>query len=360
MKTAYCMLNLTHCGVIKFSDELLARIEELKKIVQESSKGLRADVPWGEIVSMEIHYGGMTWSEDANGVGRLKASANGPVLAYAHHNYSDMRCVDESVMIHVGSDDACVESYHEEGADNPLGWRRLGAYGRSDDNTIGRIPEVHFSEDFLRAWCEHLGKHHLRTHREVVHVVEDMPAEHKVLLEKATAAYLEENKESLMECKEMEQTILRESCDSHIRRVIASLPTGEKFKLGLDFHGVLDDDREYFSNLSRRVLNEGGEVHVITGSQDTPELRDKIARLGVVFSHFFSISTYHTDIGTTVWEDDRGPWMDADVWDKSKAEYCLRHGINIHIDDSPVYGKHFCPSTVYVKYPEMTTDVHNS
>jgi hypothetical protein len=360
LKTAYCMLHMTHCGVIKFSDELLGRIEELKTVVAESSRMLKAGVSWHEHVEVMITYGGMKWAEGADGVSRSEPSANGPVLAYAHYNYPNMRCVDEDVRILVGSDDACVESDHEEGSENPLGWTRRGTDGYTRDHTLGSIPEVHFSEDFLRAWCEHLGKHHLRFHREVVHVVEDMPPDHKVLLDKATATYLDEHNASLMEDKEMERSILRESCDRHVNDVRMKLPAGEKLRIGLDFHGVIDDDKNYFSNLSKRILNDGGEVHILTGSQDTPELRDKISRLGVVCTHFFSISSHHKAAGTHMWEDDHGPWMDAGVWDKSKAEYCREHGIHVHIDDSPVYGKHFGPGTVYVKYPEMTTDVHNT
>ena len=355
MKTAYCMLNLTHCGVIKFTDELLARIGELNKVVAESATKLKADTPWTENVSVEIHYGGMKWGEGKDGVQECKPSANGPVLAYAHHNYSNMRCADESVTIHVGVDDAWVESYYEDGSENPLDYM---PHNRSDEGyrgeyTVGTIPEVHFSERFLRAWCEHLGKHHLRMHKEVTHVVEDMPPEHRVLLEKATAVFLEEHAEYLKECKDMEQKVLREVCDTHVNNARAKLSEGDKLRIGLDFHGVLDDDKQYFANLSKKILNEGGEVHIITGSRDTLEVRDKITGLGVVFSHFFSISSYHASAGTKMREDEHGPWMDAEVWDKSKAEYCKKHGIHIHIDDSPVYGKYFDPGTMYVKYPEM-------
>jgi len=255
-------------------------------------------------------------------------------------------------MITIGSDDAFVESYHEEGSENPLGYDRP-ENGNNLDYTIGTIPDIFFSSGFLRAWCEHLGNHHFRMHKEVMHVVEDMPEEHRALLAKATEAYLEENKEALMEIKDIEQSVICESCDRYINEAYGKLTEGEKLRLGLDLHGVIDDDKKYFSNLSKKILNRGGEVHVITGSKDTKELREKIAGLGIAYSHIFSISSHHEKKGTKVWEDDRGPWMDVEVWNRSKADYCREKRIHIHIDDSPIYGRYFDPQTIYIKYPEM-------
>lgn len=51
---------------------------------------------------------------------------------------------------------------------------------------------------------------------------------------------------------------------------------------------------------------------------------------------------YHEKLGTKINYDKNGdPWIDPELWDKTKAEYCQREKITLHIDDSPVYGKHF-------------------
>ena len=42
--------------------------------------------------------------------------------------------------------------------------------------------------------------------------------------------------------------------------------------------------------------------------------------------------------------------MPAQLWDTAKAEYCMTHGINMHIDDSSQYVKWF--STPYCHYDE--------
>ena len=353
MKTAYCVLGITNCGVIKFSDKLLDRIEELKHVVRDNEESLEHGFGWGESISVTISYGGMKWEKDPEGVDYLVPSAKGPVLAYGHHNYPDMRCVDESVTILVGSDDAYVESYWEEGSENPLGYGRVTEGGYRTDYTIGTIPDVHFSDGFLHHWCEHIRKHHLGVNREVVQVVEDMPQEHRCALDIAVEKYLKTFGDMFDHRKKIEQGVLHESCDRFVLDERMKSKFKEPVKIGLDFHGVIDDDPKYFAGLAQRILNDGGEVHILTGSKDTETLREKLAGFGVKYTALFSISTHHQTLGTKVWEDEHGPWMDGEVWDKSKAEYCKEHGINLHFDDSGVYGKHFATDTTYVRYPDM-------
>jgi len=120
-------------------------------------------------------------------------------------------------------------------------------------------------------------------------------------------------------------------------------------KLGLDIHGVCDADPQTYANMADSIIKMGGEVHIISGQKDTPELREKIKNLKIPYTHFFSITTYHESIGTPIRYDEKNhPWMDAEMWDRTKADYCEREGIDMHIDDSPVYGKYFKKSTTYV------------
>jgi hypothetical protein len=43
-------------------------------------------------------------------------------------------------------------------------------------------------------------------------------------------------------------------------------------KLGLDVHGVIDDDPEFFSRFSEITLEQGNEVYIITGREKTSDL----------------------------------------------------------------------------------------
>jgi hypothetical protein len=125
-------------------------------------------------------------------------------------------------------------------------------------------------------------------------------------------------------------------------------------KLGFDFHGVLDNDPEFFSELTKCLVNGGNEVHVITGEKDTPEFRKNLAEMGISYTHLFSIASHHLKIGTKVWyKDADNPFMDEETWNKTKADYCEREKIDMHLDDSEHYGKHFkTPFALYQKSPQ--------
>jgi hypothetical protein len=47
--------------------------------------------------------------------------------------------------------------------------------------------------------------------------------------------------------------------------------------------------------------------------------------------------------------------MDPEIWNPTKAALCATAGIDIMVDDSPIYGKYFLDvKTQYVQYtPEM-------
>ena len=123
-------------------------------------------------------------------------------------------------------------------------------------------------------------------------------------------------------------------------------------KLGLDIHGVIDKYPEAFAAVSKAMVAAGHEVHIITGPYDSPELRADLERFGIVFTHFFSMAGYHQDIGTPIRHDERGrPWLDDELWNKTKGEYCEQVGIDLHIDDSDDYWRHF--RTPYVQMKKL-------
>lgn len=120
-------------------------------------------------------------------------------------------------------------------------------------------------------------------------------------------------------------------------------------KIGIDVHGVADRCPHFFSQLSRILVENGHEVHILTGAEHTKELEHEIRNvLRLSFTHFFSTTTHHKRIGTEITYIDGNPYMDNKTWNMAKAEYCREHGIELHIDDSDVYGKYF--KTPYAKF----------
>ena len=115
-------------------------------------------------------------------------------------------------------------------------------------------------------------------------------------------------------------------------------------KVGFDLHGLFDSAElsPIFVELTRLLVDAEHEVHIITGSEQTPELCQELREKGVHWTHFFSVTDYHKAIGTPIVRDQRGrPWMDSGLWNRTKAEYCKHAGILIHFDDSDVYHRYF-------------------
>ena len=134
----------------------------------------------------------------------------------------------------------------------------------------------------------------------------------------------------------------------------------KKIKVGIDVHGVIDQNPDFFAKLCKTLIAEGHEVHIVTGREICKELIQPLKEFGITFTKIFSITTYHKQIGTYIKYKDGDltqPLIAPPKWDRTKADYCKREGIDIHIDDLVVYGNYFEDiDTQFVLYtPAMRT-----
>jgi hypothetical protein len=114
-------------------------------------------------------------------------------------------------------------------------------------------------------------------------------------------------------------------------------------KIGLDLHGVIDAMPEFFSFFTKAMIRSGAEIHIITGGTSEKDI-ELLKKYNIQWTHFFSITDYHKSLGTptTVLHPKHGFLMVSDdEWDKTKAEYCEREKIDLHIDDTLVYNDYF-------------------
>jgi hypothetical protein len=120
-------------------------------------------------------------------------------------------------------------------------------------------------------------------------------------------------------------------------------------KIGLDIHGVIDSNLKMFSELTNLLIAAGHEVHILTGPK-TETVIDFLKTNKIAYTHLFSIVEDAEANGIMVRWDAEGPWIDSEFWDRSKARYCQRNNIDLHIDDSPQYEKYFkTPFALYKK-----------
>lgn len=121
-------------------------------------------------------------------------------------------------------------------------------------------------------------------------------------------------------------------------------------KIGIDIHGVGNKLPEFFSELSRLFIESGGEIHIMIGKMKSHGAIDEIENLGIKYTHFFSVADHHRELGTKMWYDKKGnPWVSNEDWDKTKAEYAKKHGLDVVIDDTHRYHKYFTTPFMYVK-----------
>lgn len=123
--------------------------------------------------------------------------------------------------------------------------------------------------------------------------------------------------------------------------------TAKQIKIGLDFHGVINNRPEYFARFSRAAARKGYEIHVITGGpRDLVE--KKLNAWGIYYTEIFAILDYYDAHGEVKYFENGEYKIPDKLWDTAKAEYCAVNGINVHIDDSSVYVKWF--TTPYCHY----------
>jgi len=118
-------------------------------------------------------------------------------------------------------------------------------------------------------------------------------------------------------------------------------------KFGFDIHGVIDALPKTFAFLSKAIVESGGEVHILTGGSWTPEIDQQLKSYGVVWTHSFSVYDHLIEKGVNIVGQIQFPdgtiqkKFEDGHWDKVKSEYCLKHNIDLHLDDTLIYNEHF-------------------
>jgi len=117
---------------------------------------------------------------------------------------------------------------------------------------------------------------------------------------------------------------------------------GNKFKIGIDVHGVIDIMPEFFAFLTDSIIKNGGEVHIITGGS-WESVIDELESHNIRWTHSFSVYDYMIEFyepkdGVVVFPDGTiQKKFDGDEWDMVKGNYCSSNNIQLHIDDKEVY-----------------------
>jgi len=120
---------------------------------------------------------------------------------------------------------------------------------------------------------------------------------------------------------------------------------------GFDYHGVVTHRPEYFVSWAKHIVSDRGEVHILTGIDSKRAVDDLLSYNNGVkwWTHYFSIQEELVKQGLPHKIDEKGNYHFAkEPWDRAKADYARRVGLDCHIDDSWDYLQTF--TTPFLQY----------
>lgn len=136
-----------------------------------------------------------------------------------------------------------------------------------------------------------------------------------------------------------------------MQKILAMAQTDIKPKIGIDFHGVINTNPEFFRKFCQTALKQGIEVYIISGGPRETILA-YLNQYQIPYSNLWCIYDYYEQRHQVEFYDDGSFHVEDELWNKAKAEYCKRQNICVHIDDSAIYGREF--ATPYCRYDEKT------
>lgn len=122
------------------------------------------------------------------------------------------------------------------------------------------------------------------------------------------------------------------------------------YKIGIDFHGVINSNPLFFRDFIDYALAQNIEVHIISGGPKETITR-YLEENNIRYSVLWCIYDYYENSGQVTYFSDGSFHIQDDLWNLAKADYCKQQGICIHVDDSTIYRSKF--TTPYCLYNEQ-------
>lgn len=113
-----------------------------------------------------------------------------------------------------------------------------------------------------------------------------------------------------------------------------------KIKIGLDFHGVITSNPEYFKKFAAEALKRKMELHVISGGPKAT-IEEYLRQWQIPYTTIFAILDFYDAKGCVKFFENGEFKVDDDLWNSAKAQYCEKEHIDLHIDDSLSYSEGF-------------------
>lgn len=109
-----------------------------------------------------------------------------------------------------------------------------------------------------------------------------------------------------------------------------------KLKIGLDYHGVIDQRSEYFSEFCKIARQRGHRIYIITGGPQA-KVEEYLRHSNIEYDVIFAILDYYKQRGEAVADVSGELIVPEDLWNRAKADFCRSNHINFHIDNGREY-----------------------
>lgn len=111
-------------------------------------------------------------------------------------------------------------------------------------------------------------------------------------------------------------------------------------KIGIDYHGVITANPNFFKDFNKYAIDNNCQVHIISGGHKE-DIKKYLVEKQIDFSTIWSMVDFYDTLNKVKYYDDGSFKVDDVLWDSAKAWYCAQNNIDFHIDDSVIYGKYF-------------------
>jgi len=111
-------------------------------------------------------------------------------------------------------------------------------------------------------------------------------------------------------------------------------------KIGIDYHGVITENPRFFARFTKAAIDKGIEIFVISGGLKK-DVEAYLKEHNILYIGIFALLDYFKAKNMVTFYEDGSFFVANDVWNRAKANYCRQNGIDVHIDDSMLYGAYF-------------------
>ena len=111
-------------------------------------------------------------------------------------------------------------------------------------------------------------------------------------------------------------------------------------KIGVDYHGVINQNPDFFRIFNRLVLERCFELIVLSGGS-AKDVEQYLLSKNIDYTSIFSVLDDFNAKNMVTFYDDGSFFVPNEIWNRAKANYCAQNHVDIHIDDSMLYGSYF-------------------